>query len=130
MPVSSDYHTYVVEQLAAIPDLTSRRMFGGVGLYTDGVFFALIDDDTLYLKVDDGNRDDYIKRGCRPFQPNKNAPAMSYFSLPAEVIEDGEVLTLWARKAIAAGVAAAARQPRKKTSAKTRRTPARKSARR
>jgi hypothetical protein len=53
MAVSSDYLDFVLEQLAPVGPLTSRKMFGGVGLYAQGLFFALIDDDTLYLKGDD-----------------------------------------------------------------------------
>lgn len=60
MSVSPDYLAYVIDQFAPFAKLVSRRMFGGVGLYADGLFFGLLDDDTLYLKVDDTNRDDYV----------------------------------------------------------------------
>ena len=55
MSVSADFLQYVMEQLTAIARISSRRMFGGVGLYADDLFFALIDDDTVYFKVDDSN---------------------------------------------------------------------------
>ncbi len=51
MTTSADFLTYVLEQLSALKDLTSRRMFGGVGLYGEGVFFGLIANDVLYFKV-------------------------------------------------------------------------------
>ena len=44
-------------------------MFGGVGIYAKEAFFALVDDDVLYLKVDDSNRGDFEARGMSPFQP-------------------------------------------------------------
>ena len=56
MPVSADYQAYVIDQLAGLAQVRSRRMFGGVGLYANDVFFGLIDDDTLYFKVDDIDR--------------------------------------------------------------------------
>ncbi len=56
MSVSNDYRDFVLEQLAPAGRVTSRAMFGGVGLYLDGLFFALIDDDTLFFKTDDATR--------------------------------------------------------------------------
>ena len=56
MAVSDDFREFVLEQLAPAGRVTSRAMFGGVGLYLDGLFFALIDDDTLYFKTDESNR--------------------------------------------------------------------------
>lgn len=116
MSVSADYLAYVIDQFAPFAKLVSRRMFGGVGLYADGLFFGLIDDDTLYLKVDDSNRDDYVSRGCEPFRPLANDPeaySMSYFQLPEDVLEDCDALRLWARKALAVAVAAAAKTRQK-----------------
>jgi DNA transformation protein and related proteins len=55
MSVSNDFVEYVIEQLRLLGRVAARRMFGGVGLYVEGLFFGLIDDDTLFLKVDDSN---------------------------------------------------------------------------
>jgi DNA transformation protein len=129
MSVSADFLEYVIEQLTPIARISSRRMFGGVGLYADELFFALIDDDTVYFKVDDSNRDDYVARGCKAFRPFADDPAysMSYFELPADVLEDTDLLRPWARKSFAvAASAAAAKQRRaaKKPAARTKRTKA------
>ncbi|MGH8178407.1 MAG: TfoX/Sxy family protein [Steroidobacter sp.] len=121
MAVSADYVAYVIDQLAPFARVRSRRMFGGVGLYADDVFFGLIAEDTLYFKVDESNRTDYLSRGCAPFRPFADDPdtySMSYFEAPADVLEDPDELKLWARKAAAAAVKAQAKRPkRKKTSA-------------
>jgi DNA transformation protein and related proteins len=103
MSVSADFHSYVLEQLALLRGVSSRRMFGGVGLYCDGLFFGLIDDDVLYLKVDDSNRSDYTSRGMDAFRPFKDKPlySMTYFQVPADVLEDAEMLAQWARKSCA-----------------------------
>ncbi len=108
MSVSNDFLAYVIEQLGPIPRVTSRRMFGGVGIYADGVFFAIIDDDVLYLKVDDSNRADYERRGMGPFCPVPDEPekAMGYFSIPADVLEEPEELARWARKSVQVALAA------------------------
>ena len=122
MPVSSDFLAYVIEQFASFTKVTSRRMFGGVGLYADGFFFALIDNDTLYLKVGDSNRADYIARGCNAFRPFADDPtySMSYFELPADVLEDPELLREWTRRSVevAASAAAAKKKPRPRKSAR------------
>jgi TfoX/Sxy family transcriptional regulator of competence genes len=59
----------VLEQLQGAGPVTAKKMFGGVGLYIDMVFFGLIADDVLYLKVDDSNRADYEAEGMKPFKP-------------------------------------------------------------
>ncbi|HEY7379163.1 MAG TPA: TfoX/Sxy family protein [Steroidobacteraceae bacterium] len=107
MSVSADFHTFVLEQLAQLRGVTSRRMFGGIGLYWDGLFFGLIDDDVLYLKVDDSNRADYLARGMDPFRPFKDKPlySMTYYQVPAEVLEEAEVLVQWTRRSCAVALA-------------------------
>ena len=74
MAVSDDFRMFVLEQLQPSGRVTSRPMFGGVGLYLDGLFFALIDDDTLYFKTDDSNRARYESAGSRPFCPFPDHP--------------------------------------------------------
>src|SRR5918995_3146576 len=100
MSVSDNYRTYIVEQLAALPALSTRRMFGGIGIYSDTLFFALIDDDVLFFKVDDANRDDYVSRGMKAFMPFPGQPSLGYFQVPAEVIEEAEELARWARRSV------------------------------
>ena len=100
MSVSDNYRTYIVEQLAALPALSTRRMFGGIGIYSDAWFFALIDDDVLFFKVDDSNRDDYVSRGMKAFMPFPGQPSLGYFQVPEDVIEEAEELTRWARRSV------------------------------
>ncbi len=108
MAVSNDFRDFVLEQLKPAGRVTERRMFGGVGLYLDGLFFALIDDDTLYFKADDSNRARYEQAGSKPFCPFPDQPAkvMGYWQVPAEVLEDPEELARWAREAMTVALAA------------------------
>lgn len=77
-------------------------MFGGVGIYSGELFFALIDDDILYFKVDDSNRPDFEARGMGPFRPyGPGGEVMQYYQVPEEVLEDFEALRAWADKALA-----------------------------
>ena len=119
MPVTPDYVAYVIDQLSPFARVVSRRMFGGIGLYANDVFFALIDDDTLYFKVDDTNRDDYIARGCEAFRPFADTASMSYYQVPSEVLEDADELAAWAHKSLRIAAAAAAAKTLRKTQAPT-----------
>ena len=77
-------------------------MFGGVGIYSGELFFALIADDTLYFKVDDSTRSDFETRGMGPFRPFGDAGGtMQYYQLPEDLLEDPEALRPWAEKAVA-----------------------------
>jgi DNA transformation protein len=116
--VSADFLAYILEQLAALGDVSSRRMFGGAGLYCEELFFGLIADDVLYLRVDDSNRADYTTRGMGPFRPYADRPqlSMTYYETPADVLEDAAELVAWARRSVAAAMAATkprARQARR-----------------
>lgn len=102
MPVSPSYRTFVLEQLGRVaPGIRARSMFGGVGIYSDALFFALMDDDTLYFKVDDTNRPDYVAAGMGPFRPfGPDGEVMQYYQVPEELLEDVETLELWVGKAV------------------------------
>jgi DNA transformation protein len=122
--VSADYLNYVLDQLAPFARVTSRRMFGGVGLYANELFFALIDDDTLYFKVDETNRADYLARGSVAFMPIPGDPSTQmsgYFQVPADVLEDSDELTVWARKSLSVAAAAAAKKLIKRKRTRSRR---------
>jgi DNA transformation protein len=76
-------------------------MFGGAGLYFDGLFFALVADDVLYFKVDDSNRSDYEAASMDPFCPFPDKPyAMQYYEVPIDVLENRDTLRDWAQKAL------------------------------
>jgi DNA transformation protein len=114
MPVSREYLDYVVDLLSVAGTITARRMFGGAGLYLKGLFFALIADDVLYFKVDDSNRADYVAAGSEPFRPFSSYE-MSYYEVPADVLEDEEKLRVWAEKALAAARKGGAGREKKRT---------------
>lgn len=119
MAVQAQYLAYVLEQLAGLSAVRPNRMFGGIGLYSDGLFFGLIDDDTLYFKTSDANIEAYRSRGMPKFMPfpDKTGSVMGYHQVPADIIEDAESLVEWARRSVAVALtaqAAKAAKPRKK----------------
>ena len=107
MAVSPGFADFVVEQLDGCGDISTKRMFGGVGLYCGDVFFAIIDNDILYLKVDDTTRSEFVRAGSGPFKPyGDERTTMGYYDVPVSVLEDADELVQWSRRAIAVAVAA------------------------
>lgn len=102
MPVSPSYRTYVLEQLQGTAPTVARSMFGGVGLYREGIFFGLIAEDCLYFKVDDSNRPEFAAAGSAAFRPyGESSYTMQYYEVPAHVLDDRVLLGEWAAKAVA-----------------------------
>lgn len=97
-----DFLEFVLDQLSRIPAVTSRRMFGGIGLYQGPVFFAIIDDGRLYFVTDDGTRAEFESRGMKPFQYAPGKFIRTYYEVPVDVLEDDTELQSWARAAVAA----------------------------
>jgi DNA transformation protein len=103
MAATESYESFVLEQLSRVaPGIRARRMFGGVGIYADDLFFALIADDALYLKTDPKTRREFEARGMRPFRPNaEHGAVMSYHQLPEEILEDLDALRRWVEASLA-----------------------------
>jgi DNA transformation protein len=112
MSVNPEFRQFVLEQLGRVaPNLRSKSMFGGVGIYSAEYFFALIDDDTVYLKVDDGNRGTFEALGAGPFRPGgEGGEVMQYYEVPGDMLEDTERL----RPLVAGAIAVAERAKRKR----------------
>jgi DNA transformation protein and related proteins len=105
----------VLEQLRrTAADVRARSMFGGVGIYAGDRFFALMDDDTLYFKVDDATRGRFEARGMGPFRPGgEGGEVMQYYEVPGDVLEDAELLAPWVEEAIAVAERARRRRSRR-----------------
>lgn len=113
MPVSESYLTFVLEQLSGVRDLVTKRMFGGVGIYSGETFFAILDNDTVFFKVDDALRARYRRAGMPPFAPIAGKPPMEgYYQVPPDVLEDADLMVGWATESIAvAGLKPSRRKP-------------------
>ena len=116
-PMSSDFIDYLQELFADFGVVTTRAMFGGHGLYHDGVMFAVAFEDGLYLKVDSQTRALFEAEGCMPFvytQTDKPL-TMSYWSAPAAALDSPQAMLPWARRAFEAALRKpVGRTPRKR----------------
>lgn len=111
MPVSKSYLDFVLESVREAGDVEPRRMFGGVGLYTDNVIFALILDDQLYFKVNERTAERYEDAGAEPFlYTNKNGRTVSmpYYRAPEFLFDEPDEMADWVREAMGVGLAAKA----------------------
>lgn len=108
-----EFVAHCTELLGSGGTVRSRRMFGGHGLYVDGLFVAIIAAGRLYLKVDAQTRPAFEAAGCAPFiyDAARKAVAMSYFSAPDDAIESVSLMQPWARLALAAALRARAAKP-------------------
>jgi DNA transformation protein and related proteins len=99
--VSDGFRSFVLDQLEPLGPIVAKSMFGGVGLYCEGLFFGLIARDVLYLKVDATNRADYEAAGSHPFRPYPDrAGTMQYYAVPVGVLESQGELVEWAKKSV------------------------------
>lgn len=116
MAAGSEFVGFVVESLQPLGQVSARRMFGGHGIFMDGLMFGLIVRDQLYLKVDDGNRAAYDAEGLQPFTYSGKGKRieMAYREAPSESFDNPEILCDWGREAYAAALRADARKTRRK----------------
>ncbi len=99
MAKSSPLVDYLLDTLDELGGVRSRAMFGGFGIFRDDLMVGLIADEVFYLKVDAENRPDFEKAGSSPFlyhRAGRSEPIeMSYWEVPADVLENGHQLRAW-----------------------------------
>ncbi|MEQ1934187.1 MAG: TfoX/Sxy family protein [Fimbriimonadaceae bacterium] len=104
MPVSPAFRDEVVSILSAACNLRSRPMFGGYGLYSDDVFFAVIDDDRLYFKIGPENLADYEALGAEIWVIGTGDVMKNYRELPSQILQSPAELSVWIEKSVAAAI--------------------------
>ncbi|HSH44941.1 MAG TPA: TfoX/Sxy family protein [Longimicrobiales bacterium] len=101
--VTDGFREFVLEQLrrASPATITHRPLFGGVGIYADGLFFGFMANDMLYFKVDDTNRGYFEDRGMGPFLPygDPDRP-MSHWQVPGDLLEEPDQLGTWMERSL------------------------------
>ncbi|MFP5285313.1 MAG: TfoX/Sxy family protein [Thermoanaerobaculia bacterium] len=121
MPRTNEFCDYVVDLLSPLGQASYKFMFGGYGMYLDGLMIAIVADDRLLLRADEENRPDYEALGIGPFQPYEGkSQSMPFYAVPDEVMDDPDELVEWARKALAATLRMKAKSGKKTSGGKTR----------
>ncbi len=104
MAVKEELLNYITDQLSAFGQVDVKKMFGGIGLFHQGLMFGKIGGDTFRLKVDEHNKKDFEDRGMKPYFSEKKKKGMPYWEVPVEVLEDKKELAKWAKKSYEAAV--------------------------
>lgn len=98
----SEFVEYLVHDLLAdMRGVSARAMFGGWGIYKEGVMFGLVDEDELFLKVGTSNRAEFEAMGSSPYTYAKKdgkRVTMSFWSVPEEMLESPPELTQLAER--------------------------------
>lgn len=113
--MSREYCDHIIDLLNPWHDVIGKRMFGGYAICRNNITFGLIFDDTIHFKVGGSNRADYESEGSEPFtyEAKGKRISVSFWQVPAYVLDDPDVLMAWADKAYA--VASTAKKAPSKT---------------
>jgi DNA transformation protein and related proteins len=115
MVASDSFSEFLREQLAPLGRLTMRRMFGKIGVFADGVMFAMVTENTLYLRVDDHNRAMFAEAASFPplnYAKKGDTIDLSFWRVPERLFDEPDEFVIWARAALAAAQRVAAKRPR------------------
>jgi DNA transformation protein len=95
----SDFIPFVQELLEGWAPVSARRMFGGHGLYHEGLMFAIVIDQRLYLKADEANRPEFEALGLAPFTYAMKGKevALSYWAAPDAIFDEPSEAVRWAQ---------------------------------
>lgn len=109
MRVKSELANYVEEQLAFLGRISTKSIFGGIGIFVDERLLGIVMDDKLYLHTDTSNLPAYRQRGMPQFKPYPNAFDLTtdHHQVPAEIVDDPVQLKVWGEQALAAAIEAA-----------------------
>lgn len=122
MPLSPGFTDYVLELLAGFGRLEAKRMFGGAGLYRDGVMFAILDDDVAFFRVDDALQADMEAQGSAPWvysmKSDGSIRSMGYWRMPETAADDPDEAVAIAKRAYAAALSRQAKRAKAPTKKK------------
>jgi DNA transformation protein and related proteins len=115
MAASAGFIELLKDSMRGLGPVSVRRMFGGAGVYADGVMFALVADDTLYLKADDTTKDGFEAEGLAPFgyEGRTKRVDLPYWRAPERLFDDPDEMTEWVRTALGVARRAASARARK-----------------
>lgn len=100
--------------------LSARSMFGGHGIYHDGLMIAFIADEAVYLKVDTQTAPRFRAAGCEPFVYTRQRKPieLSFWSVPESAMDSPQDMKPWLTLAYQAALRKANAAPPKKAKAK------------
>src|ERR1700753_2994021 len=117
MVASDSFAEFLREQLAPLGRVTMRRMFGKTGVFCNGLMLGMVTNDTLYLRVDEHNREVFKEAEAVPplnYEKQGHTIDLAFWCAPDRLLDEPEELVTWARAALAAAGRVAALRQRKR----------------
>ena len=111
MAVSPEFSEHIHDLFGALGPIRTQRMFGGAGVFLGDAMFALVVDDTLYMKADPELAAVYSQAGSEPFSyatRDGTRTLAGFMRLPDAALDDPEAALSWARRSLVPAEAAAA----------------------
>ena len=115
MVASDSFAEFLREQLAPLGHISLRRMFGKTGVFCDGLMFGIVADNTLYFRIDDGNRAVFKEAEAYPplnYEKKGETIDLSFWRAPERLFDEPDELVVWAREALAAARRVATKRDR------------------
>lgn len=115
MVASEEFGSYLCDELLPLGAVSMRRMFGKTGVFCEGVMFAMVTDNELYLRVDDQNREAFAEAGTHPslsYVKRGQSIDLSFWRAPDRLFDDRDELIAWSRLALEAAHRVAANRSR------------------
>ena len=91
---------FILDQLIDLSHIVASPMFSSWGLYSDNIFFGIINNGRLYFKTNEITSQKYKDQGMKAFQPSDKQKLKNYFEVPGDIMEDSDELLKWAKEAI------------------------------
>jgi DNA transformation protein len=116
MVASNGFAEFLRDQLAPLGRITMRRMFGKTGVFCDGFMLAMVRDNTLYFRVDDGNRAIFKEAESFPplnYEKQGGSIDLAFWRAPERLFDEPDELLAWARAALSAAQRVAAKRVRR-----------------
>jgi len=99
-PLYDAFRKYIMNQLRNLEGLGCQHIDGGVAIYQQGVFFAIVEGGKLFFKTDDHTAKPYLVRDMESFRPGEGLELLTYHRVPDDVIADDKRLVRWARRSL------------------------------
>ena len=115
MVASDAFAEFLREQLAPLGPITFRRMFGKSGVFCDGAMLGMVTENTLYLRVDDLNRETFSEAAAYPplnYAKKGSSINLAFWRVPDRLFDEPEEFVVWARAALAAAHRVATKRER------------------
>jgi DNA transformation protein len=81
-----------------ILEINSRKMFGGIGIFSEKIMFSLIYNGVLYFRSTQELASKYSRDSCQFEHPSRDSK-MPYWSVPEQILNDKAKLSDWAYNA-------------------------------